>query len=408
MIGPESVRIALQGLAANRLRSGLTILGMIIGVASVIILLAVGDGSSRAVQQRIESLGTNVLLVLHRGPLGGAGGFRAAGPTLTAPLTLDDAKALSDSNNAPDVASVSPAVNASATAVYNGVSYSPQQFVGTNPSYATAHSYQMAAGTFFNSNDLAAHARVAVLGQTVVANLFGGQDPVGQSVRINGTNFQVIGVTARKGTNGFSDQDDVVIAPLTTVQDAITGFGSLSSITVQAQSRGQLDAATAEVTSILDSRHHITNARQADFRVLNQGALLQTSSATGQVFTTLLGAVAAISLLVAGIGVMNIMLVTVTERTREIGIRKAIGARKTDILAQFLVEAVLVSVFGGVLGVGMGILGSQFQIAGVQPYVQAYSVILAFGVAVAIGLFFGLYPANRAASLQPIEALRFE
>jgi putative ABC transport system permease protein len=404
VIWRESLRIALQGLAANRLRSGLTILGMLIGVAAVIILISVGNGSSRAVQKRIESLGTNVLLVLHRG----GGGFRTAGPIESVPLTQDDAKALADPNNGPDVASVSPAVNAGVTMVANGTSYTPQQFVGTTPSYFTAHSYDSAVGSFFEANDLANHNPVVVLGQTVVANLFGGQNPVGQSVRINGKNFQVVGVTGRKGSNGFMDQDDVGMAPLTSVQDAITGFGSLGSITVQARSQGQLDAASAEVTSILDARHHVTNPAQADFRVLNQGALLQTSSATGQVFTTLLGVVAAISLLVAGIGVMNIMLVTVTERTREIGIRKALGARKTDILAQFLIEAVLLSVFGGLMGAGAGILGSQFQIAGVQPYVQAYSVLLAFGVAVAIGLFFGLYPANRAASLQPIDALRFE
>jgi putative ABC transport system permease protein len=405
MIGAESIRIALQGLMANRLRSGLTILGMLIGVASVIILIAVGTGSSQAVQKRIESLGTNVLLVLRFGGLGGA--RSTAGASM--PLSAADATALSDPDAAPDVQSVSPVVNAtSPTLASGGVSYSPAEFVGTTSSYADAHSYTMAGGAFFTPADLAAHSRVVVLGPTVVDNLFAGQNPVGQSIQVNGDEFQVIGVTNPKGSNGAQDQDDIALAPLSAVEDTLTGFGNLSSITVQAKSRGALDAASNEVTSILDARHHIPATGTPDFRVVNQGSLLATSSQTSDVFTTLLGAVAAISLLVAGIGVMNIMLVTVTERTREIGIRKAIGARKSDILTQFLVEAVLVSVFGGVLGVGVGVLGSQFQIAGVQPVIETYSLALAFGVAVVIGLFFGSYPASRAASMRPIEALRYE
>jgi putative ABC transport system permease protein len=405
VIGLETMRIALQGLMANKLRSGLTILGMVIGVASVIILISVGNGSSQAVQKRIESLGTNVLLVLRFGGLGGA---RATPEASIQPLTAADAAALADPTNAPDVQSVSPVVNVNgATLTFNGTSYSPSQFIGTNPSYETAHSYSMAAGNFFTQSDMTQHSRNIVLGQTVVSNLFGGASPIGQTIQVNGTEFQVIGVLNSKGSNGALDQDDVAMAPLTAVQDSLTGYGNLSSITVQAKSRNQLNAASAEVTSILEQRHHDTTG-SPDFRVVNQGSLLTTSSQTSDVFTTLLGAVAAISLLVAGIGVMNIMLVTVTERTREIGIRKAIGARKSDILTQFLVESVLVSLVGGVLGVAFGILGSQFMIAGVQPVIATYSLFLAFGVAVAIGLFFGSYPASRAASLRPIEALRYE
>jgi putative ABC transport system permease protein len=403
VLGVESLRIALGGLLANKLRSGLTVLGMTIGVASVIILVAVGNGSSRAVQSRIESLGTNVLLVL-RG--GGLGGSRAAG-TQAMPLTQADANALADPVNAPDVAAVAPVVNAGgATAVNNGLSYSPGQVIGTTTAYFGAHSYGLAAGRFFTSADVTAHGRVLVIGQTVVTNLFGGQDPVGQTIQLGGANFQVIGVTATKGSNGLQDQDDIVIAPLTAVQDVLTGYGNLGSITVQAKSRQALDVASSEVTAILDQRHKVTST--PDFRVVNQGSLLQASSQTSDVFTTLLGAVAAISLLVGGIGVMNIMLVTVTERTREIGIRKAVGARKSDVLLQFLIEAVLVSLFGAVTGVLGGIVGSQFKIAGVQPLVAPYSVFLACGAALATGLFFGTYPASRAASLRPIEALRFE
>jgi putative ABC transport system permease protein len=227
-------------------------------------------------------------------------------------------------------------------------------------------------------------------------------------LRVNGQSFQVIGETAAKGSNGSQDQDDVAIAPITAVEDAITGYGGLSNITVQATNASTLDAAQAEVTAILDTRHKVTDASNPGFQVTNQASVRQASTASTKVFTTLLGAVAAISLLVGGIGVMNIMLVSVTERTREIGIRKAIGARRGDILTQFLTEAVLVSLLGGLIGVVGGIVGSQFSIVGVTPVIALYSIFLAFGAALLCGLFFGTYPAARAASLRPIEALRFE
>jgi putative ABC transport system permease protein len=404
VIRAEAVRIALGGLLANKLRSGLTILGLTIGVASVIVLVAVGNGSAQTVQKRIESLGSNVLLVLRGATRGGSGATNVS----PAPLTQADAAAVADPVNAPDVASASPVVNVSATMVAGSVSYSPQQFVGTTPAYAAAHSYSVAAGAGLTSSDVAHHRRVILIGPTVASNLFPGQSPIGQTVQVNGASFDVVGETASKGSNGLQDQDDVAMAPLTAVQDTLTGYGPIDSITVQAKSRGRLDAADAEVTAALDERHGIANAANADFRVINQGSILAASSTTSNVFTTLLGAVAAISLLVGGIGVMNIMLVSVTERTREIGIRKAVGARRSDVLAQFLAEAVLVSLLGGVTGVLVGVLGSQFKIAGVQPAIAPYSIFLAFGAAIAAGLFFGTYPASRAAALRPIEALRFE
>jgi putative ABC transport system permease protein len=402
MIGAETLRIALGGILANKLRSGLTILGLTIGVASVIVLVAVGNGSSHAVQARIEALGSNVLLVLSGATRGGSAASNAG----SRPLTLADASALTDRTQAPDVASAAPVVNApSATLVDGGVSYSPQQLVGTTAPYAAARDYQVADGSFLTAADVKQRARVIVLGPTVARNLGAS---VGQTVQVNGASFEVIGVTAPKGSNGFQDQDDIAFAPITAVQDTLTGYGDLGSITVQARSRGALDAAEAEVTSILDQRHKIASAADADFQVINQGSILAASSSTSSVFTTLLGEVAAISLLVGGIGVMNIMLVSVTERTREIGIRKAIGARRSDVLAQFLVEAVLVAVLGGLAGVALGVIGSQFTIAGVHPLVATYSIFLAFGAAVLTGLFFGTYPASRAARLRPIEALRFE
>jgi len=404
-MGAETVSSALRGVLANKLRSSLTILGLTIGVASVIVLIAVGNGSSHAVQERIEALGSNVLLVTRGFSLGGSGSTS----TIQRPLTQDDATALGDKREAPDVLGAAPVVNASSTELVHGsVSYEPSSLVGTTPAYAGARDYQAELGGFFTSQDVRKRNRVIVIGPTVASNLFPGQDPVGQTIQVGGAQYQVVGVTKSKGSNGIQDEDDVAFAPITSVQDTLTGYGDIDQIVVQAKSRSALDAAEGEVTSILDQRHKISNPNDADFRVINQGSILQASSSTSSVFTTLLGEVAAISLLVGGIGVMNIMLVSVTERTREIGIRKAIGARRTDLLTQFLSEAVLLSILGGVTGVIVGVVGSQFTIAGVHPVIAAYSIFLAFGAAVATGLFFGTYPASRAARLRPIEALRFE
>ena len=402
----ESLRMAVQGVLANRLRSLLTLLGITIGVASVIILVAVGRGSAVSVQTQIEGLGTNMLTIQAGGRGFGRARSSAAGFTF---LTMNDVKALSDKAVAPDIKTVSPVAQAqSVTATHGVATETPGQVIGTTASYAEARKESVAEGTFITAQDQTDHARVAVIGPTVVANLFGSTDPLGQTIQLNGSSFQVEGVLESKGSNGIQDQDDIVIVPLSTAQDLLVGqSGQLSQIIIEAKSSGAVNNADAEATAILTPNHSNSDGTAA-FNILNQASLLQTTSASNHTFTVLLAAVAAISLLVGGIGVMNIMLVTVTERTREIGIRKAIGARRSDILGQFLTEAVLLSILGGVTGVAAGLIGGRFKIVGVQPVIESYSVLLAFGVGVAVGLFFGIYPANRAASLTPIEALRYE
>ncbi|WP_410607071.1 ABC transporter permease [Amycolatopsis sp. lyj-109] len=396
----EILRFAVRGLTANKLRSALTTLGITIGVAAVILLVAVGNGASAAIAASIQGLGTNVVNV---SPARGGGQGASARP-----LTVQDAHALVDPVGAPDVKAASPVVNTTATATYGQTSYDISSVAGTEPAYFTTTNRELAEGQLFTSEDVTAARKVVVLGPTTAESIFATTDPVGKNVLLNSIQFTVIGVLQAKGSTGLQNADDVAIAPISAVQNSLAGYGSLSQIAVQATSADSVSLAQSEITAILNARHGIRLGGTPDYQIQNSEQLLATRTSATETFTVLLAAVAAISLLVGGIGVTNIMLVTVTERIREIGIRKAIGAPRSAILGQFLAEATMLSLFGGLLGVAIGLIGSRFTISGIKPVVVPSSILLAFAVSALIGLFFGSFPANRAAKLRPIEALRHE
>jgi putative ABC transport system permease protein len=403
----ESLRIALATLSANKVRTVLTALGVIIGVASVVALLAIGSGTQEQIAERITRNGANLLTVRAEGAAGGG----------AAKLTLEDAQALSDPATVPDAAQVSPEYN-SIAAVVAGPESQTTIIIGVTPAYMTIHNNKLALGSFID--DSQSNSQVAVLGAQVAEDLFGeGADPVGQTVRIKGQSYRVIGVLETKGGGAFSFDDDAVLVPLEVAQrklfgGRVAGAGgkaAVSSIVVQARDKDSIDRAKAQIENLLRDRHRLPAGGGADdFVVSNQQDLINTLTETSRTMTLYLGAIAAISLIVGGIGIMNIMLVSVRERTREIGLRKAIGARERDILAQFLIEALLLSTSGGVIGLVIGVLIAVFanETGQSRALVSPESVVLAVGFAMAVGLFFGIEPARRAARLDPIEALRYE
>jgi putative ABC transport system permease protein len=411
----EGLRIALNGLLANRLRSSLTMLGILIGVSAVILLVAVGNGTSVQINSQIESLGANVIYVYPSNARGAGGISQGFGTGTT--LTQADVDALNNRQQDPNVVAAIPITQTGGQMTYANQNYFAP-VTGTTTAFPAVRNYQVAEGSFFTEDDLAARHSVVVIGQTVATNLFGTTDPIGQTVKISRHSFRVIGVFASKGGTGFGSQDNVVIAPITTVWAYLTGARGkvINQIVASASSANTVTQAETEITAILLQRHQIADPSQADFQLQSQQDILNQANSIATALTLVLGAIAGISLVVGGIGIMNIMLVTVTERTREIGIRKAIGARRRDILMQFLIEAMVLSGLGGALGIAVGaalateasripaIATSNFP----PPVVSGPSVLLAFGVSVAIGLFFGIYPANRAARLHPIEALRHE
>jgi putative ABC transport system permease protein len=406
----EALRLAFNGLMGNRLRSTLTMLGILIGVAAVILLVAVGNGASAAVSSQIEGLGSNLLIVF---PGNAVSGGVQQGFGSSSSLSMDDVRALRDRNQAPDVVTAIPSTGGRVTVTYANQNWSTS-VAATTEDFPEVRNFQVGGGQFFGAGDVNSESRVAVLGQTVVDGLFNGDDPIGQTIKINRQSFRVIGVFQPKGASGFSNQDDIIAVPITSAWSYLFGGRNknVQNIYVEARSAGDSPAAQQEVTQVLLAQHRISDPAQADFQIRTQQDILQSAGQVSGILTLLLGAIAGISLVVGGIGIMNIMLVTVTERTREIGIRKAIGARRRDILLQFLIESMFLSAVGGALGIVVGTLTSAILpdlVATLpKPLVSSPSVALAFGVSVGIGLFFGIYPANRAAVLNPIEALRYE
>lgn len=389
---------AWHGLTANVLRSALTMLGILIGVAAVIVLVAVGNGSAKAVSDAISALGTNTITV--QAGRGDASGFE---------LSQAMADALKDKNLCPDVATVSPIVAVSATASSNQKTSSIDQVVGTVPTWFKAQNQPVELGRKLTTADVSNSARVVVLAATTAKDLFGSSDAaVGQSVKLGATSFQVVGILKSQGT-GPSAFMTTAVAPISTVRTQLAGNGPLDSIVVQATDAETVDAAEAQVETVLRGLGHIGDTTsELPFSLQSASALLETQESSGRTFTVLLGVVAGISLLVGGLGITNIMLVTVTERTPEIGVRKALGAPRRTILRQFLLESSLLSLTGGLVGTAVGLGISQIDIIGITPVVVPGSVVLALGICLVIGVFFGSFPANRAAGLRPVDALRHE
>ena len=401
----ESIKMAIDGMVANKLRTFLTLLGIIIGVGAVIAMVSLGFGVKEDIKNNISRLGSNLLIVT-------SGGRTATGARLAAGegarLTYEDMEAIG--KQVDDIANIAASVSSSYQLVVGNQNWT-SRVEGTTPSNFTIQNYEVDDGRIFSERDLNSRSRVCVIGKTVADNLFAGENPVGSIMRINKAPFQVIGVLKTKGQSGGGmDQDDIVFIPLTTAQNRMMGITHVQRITVQSTTEENINDVQAGVEQVLRQRHKIKEGDYDDFTIGNMAAIMETMMQTANSITMLLGCIAAISLLVGGIGIMNIMLVSVTERTREIGIRKALGATYNNILLQFLIEAMVIGIVGGFLGVALGV-GASFAIshfAGWTTVISVWAIVIAVVFSVGIGLFFGIYPARKAALLDPIDALRNE
>jgi len=402
-----------SSLAANKVRTGLTMLGIVIGIGSVIAMVSIGQGAQGSIESRIQSIGSNLIIVTP-GAARSFGYGASAGRGGAQTLTLDDASAISQLDG---VAAISPEVSGRYQVISRGTNTNTSVW-GVTASYPQVRNVEVDQGVFVTDADVNSTAKIAVIGPTVLQDLFGSIDvtatpdqAIGQTIRIKSTEFKIVGVTKSKGGTGFGNQDDMIYVPLSTAQLLLVGSKSyVTELDVQAQDQQTLTNVQTSITNLLLQRHNISDPTQADFSVLNQADIVATASSITNTLTILLGAIAGISLIVGGIGIMNMMLTTVTERTREIGLRKAIGAKNKDISTQFLAESVMLTFSGGVFGVVFGWLAASAvtQFAGITTSIAWSSVLLAFGVSAAIGIVFGYYPARRAAGLNPIEALRYE
>lgn len=401
----ESIRVSLRALRANKLRSVLTMLGIIIGVAAVIAMVGIGNGATASITAQIQGMGSN-LITISAGQANSGGVNGGAGSSAT--LSMTDVAKIEQGSA---LKAVAPLASASAQVVL-GSGNTSASINGTTPGYAIIKNVTMARGRFITEEDVNTSAKVAVLGPNVVESLMGSADAdiIGKKIKINNVPFQVIGVTTATGSTGFQSSDDMITAPISTVQARLIGRKDLRNILVSAKSEDLMQTAQDEITATLRKAHKIPEGKDDDFRVQNQADMLEAMQSVTQTLTMLLGGIAGISLLVGGIGIMNIMLVSVTERTREIGIRKAIGAKSMDILLQFLIEAVVLSLLGGGIGVALGYAGSNLvgKVLTMQTSISLASVMMAFGFSAAIGIIFGVFPARKAATMDPIDALRFE
>ncbi len=399
-------RIALKAMISNKMRTFLTMLGMIIGVASVIAMLAIGQGSKLSIEEQVSDMGTNLIFI--RPESESHGGVRLESGVMET-LSLEDIEAIE--RDAPSVMAVSPQVSGRGQAI-NGSKNWPTSIQGVSPEYLPIRALEVADGTVFTQRDIRTAAKVCMLGETVVKNLFKeGESPIGQTVRFNNIPFKVVGILGEKGESTFGqDQDDIILAPYTTVQKRILGITHVQTIFASAISEDQTDRAVEEISEALRRSHKLDPRVGDDFIIRTQSDLLQTFGSISKMLTVLLAAIAGISLLVGGIGIMNIMLVSVTERTREIGLRMAIGGQESDILMQFLIESVMISIGGGLIGIILGLGASSIvgSALGWPIMVTSYSIIISFAVCAVIGMFFGWYPARKASYLNPIDALRYE